>query len=116
MGAKEVAAGAEWLDENFPGWEREIDLGTLDLKSCQDCICGQSLRKLAQEKLWLSGSGYDYALDVLGHSSRWAEEHGFTVLDRFDRTNVQAKWKATESLWRELIKERFSTGNLSDGC
>lgn len=63
MGAKEVAAGAAWLDENHSGWERKIDLGTLNI--------------------------------------RFIIDHGFLSKD-------------DEPLWRDLIKERFSTGNLSD--
>ena len=109
MGAKEVAAGAEWLDENFPGWEREIDLGTLNLNDCQDCVCGQSLRRVAKEAG--AYSGYDYAkslnADTWDHGYIWAETHGFT-------TNNMTGWVALEELWRELIKERFSTGTLSD--
>lgn len=110
MGLKEVLAGSAWLDENFPGWEREIDLGTLDLMSCEDCICGQSLRKQAKENHW--NSGYDYALDELGNSIAWAENHGFTIINKPGGVNA---WRKTEAIWRELIKERFSSGNLSDG-
>lgn len=109
MGAREVAAGAEWLDENFPGWEREIDLGTLNITDCQECICGQSLRKVAAKAgAW---SGYDYA-KVLNSSIgengiKWARSHGFSL-------SIDGDWHELESLWRDLIKERFSTGNLSD--
>jgi hypothetical protein len=108
MGIKEVAAGAAWLDENFPGWEREIDLGTLDMNDCQACICGQSLRQVAKEAG--AHSGYDHAkalnADDWGTGYFWAENHGFTCRD--------GKWYALEELWSNLIKERFSSGNLSD--
>lgn len=109
MGIKEVAAGAAWLDENFPGWEREIDLGTFQLDDCHECICGQSLRKFAEEQHIFSG--YDYALR--GRTTRWAEGHGFTILFH-DGVDTQEAWYSTEVMWRELIKERFSSGNLSD--
>ena len=112
MGASEVAAGAAWLDENFPGWEREIDLGTLNLNDCQECICGQSLRKYVTDIVF---SGYDFALSIIVGSTNdvwsnrfdalhWATEHGFYPKDQ----------TSDEALWRELIKERFSSGNLSD--
>ena len=114
MGAKEVATGAAWLDENFPGWEREIDLGELDIENCSLCICGQSLRKFVVNGL----TGYDIALAVshgLAESKfrnralrfNWANEHGFYARNFMHATTL-------ESLWRDLIKERFSTGNLSD--
>ena len=103
MGAKEVAAGAEWLDEVSPGWEREIDLGKLNIHNRCACICGQSLAKFVIDK-W--STGYEYALRVAGTNGsrqgwKWAIDHGFDL-------------EENEPLWRELIKERFSTGNLSD--
>lgn len=111
MGAKEVAAGAAWLDEVKPGWEREIDLGTLDLTQCHHCVCGQSLRDVAEDAGVFSG--YDYARLLATGSSFsnaswiWAVEHGFSARD-------DDEWVYNEALWVELIKERFSTGNLSD--
>lgn len=93
MGVKEVAAGAEWLDANFPGWEREIDLGTLELQSCTNCILGQGLRSL------YGMNGY-YRIDS-EYGDEWIDSHGFF-------------YPEDESFWSELIKERFSTGNLSD--
>lgn len=115
MGASEVAAGATWLDENFPGWEREIDLGTLDIEDCSACICGQSLAKYVVGRL----TGYDVALAAaIGTNAdrfttrrmaiEWAREHGFYVDGGRDNE------LAIEGIWRDLIKERFSSGNLSD--
>lgn len=39
--AQRVRNGAEWLDENRPGWVNEIDLGRLELTSPCLCILGQ---------------------------------------------------------------------------
>lgn len=36
-----VARGAAWLDEKYPGWFLKIDLGTLDLSRCTQCVLGQ---------------------------------------------------------------------------
>ena len=102
MGAKEVAAGAAWLDEVSPGWEREIDLGTLKISDCYNCVLGQSLRKVAAKEGY--ESGYHYGTDALSGTrfiASWAYDHGFLV-------------ERDEALWVELLKERFSTGNLSD--
>ena len=105
MGASEVAKGAAWLDENFPGWEREIDLGTLNINDSCNCVLGQSLAKYIPVTRAETGYefGTSYAYDY-GHTddvAMWAFEHGFLS-------------KRDEGVWRDLIKERFSTGNLSD--
>jgi hypothetical protein len=42
-----VANGARWLDENFPGWEKRINIKTLDLENGQSCICGQVFKRKA---------------------------------------------------------------------
>ena len=43
---KEVASGAQMLDSIFPSWYRLIDLETLQLSSCEKCVCGQLGREL----------------------------------------------------------------------
>lgn len=100
---EQVTAGAAWLDENYPGWERKIDLGSLDLRSCSNCVCGQSLRDLAETLNY--ANGYYYAFKSRGF--QWAVDHGFAV-------SIRDGWDELERLWVELIKERFATGNLSD--
>lgn len=119
MGAKEVAAGASWLDENFPGWEREIDLGTLDITSCQECVLGQSLRRFVKDQVLDTGFGigsdklYDqYRKGILTSADELTIRYSFSN----EWHNPGGKGDATinEPLWRELIKERFNTGNLSD--
>lgn len=39
--AVRVARGAAWLDEKYPGWWAKIDLSTLDLSRCTQCVLGQ---------------------------------------------------------------------------
>lgn len=39
--AERVARGAAWLDENYPTWWERIDLATLNIASCSDCVLGQ---------------------------------------------------------------------------
>jgi hypothetical protein len=36
-----VADRARWLDQKVPGWEHRINLDTLDIKSCRNCVLGQ---------------------------------------------------------------------------
>jgi hypothetical protein len=39
--AERVARGAAWLDQKYPQWYAKIDLGTLDLGNCTQCVLGQ---------------------------------------------------------------------------
>lgn len=39
--ATRVARGAAWLDEKYPNWFQAIDLGTLELSDCRQCVLGQ---------------------------------------------------------------------------
>lgn len=103
MGAKEVAAGAAWLDENASGWERKIDLANLDIQDCHRCIIGQSISLAVARGLGLTlnryGTVWGALYDFKGID--WVREYAFAG-------------EENEPLWVELIKERFSTGNLSD--
>lgn len=106
MGIKEVAAGAEWLDENFPGWEWKIDLETLDMANCRECVLGQSLREFVASN---NSSGYGYGCALQDKQMEVGTSEWRLIAYAFvpDGGN-------NEGLWLDLIKERFSTGNLSD--
>src|SRR5215211_4856802 len=41
--AKRVVRGAALLDREAPGWERKIDLPTLDMSSTTACVVGQTV-------------------------------------------------------------------------
>ena len=84
---RHVVAGAAWLDENEPGWERRVDTSLLNIDDPAQCICGQILKN--------GWSG------VNTYSSEWKQNHGF--LDGPDGDQ-----------WITLIKERFDSGILSD--
>jgi hypothetical protein len=100
-----VAIGASWLDKVAPGWERQIDISTLDIRNIHQCICGQ----LFETKDNHSGYGtifYDQDHED-DHSEwfddriKWFNDHGFTHAEYTE-------------LWVALIKNRFDTGTLSD--
>ncbi len=98
-----VAAGAAWLDEHEPGWERRIDLATLDLASSCRCVLGQ----LFAGKVSAHGSGYFWALD---QGLEGTEELGFCAPLVEDHRD----WPSLDEAWIALIKERFACGLLSD--
>jgi hypothetical protein len=102
-----VANGAAWLDEDRPGWESKIDLARLDIASGIDCICGQVFADLASSDHWMSGY-----FAVVGRlppllAAAWVEQRGF--YDSDPETRYQLR-----HFWTLLIKERFSSGLLSD--
>lgn len=113
-----VARGAAWLDSVHPGWERRIDLASLDLADGCRCVLGQ----LATAAVRLPLTGFSAVLDVIeaalaydfeadyDHSDHWAYAHGFLVGGPDD----PAVWAALDDAWIALIKERFATGTLSD--
>lgn len=65
-----VAKGAQFLDEKLPGWHKQLDLETLELASCENCVCGQLGRSL----------GFGYLLQKTGvHMEDYPEEYGFDI-------------------------------------
>lgn len=110
----EVARGAAWLDENHPGWERHIDLSTLDMSNCQHCIVGQALWAFAAKESYEDTAGYFFSgmVDVLPITDPWTvhsdlrspSDHGFDGDD----------YAELEKTWTALLKERFVSGLLSD--
>ncbi len=92
-----VAAGAAWLDANEPGWERRIDLATLEVADGCRCVLAQIMPEHRFYRI----------LARLGLPGSRAIAYGFAT-DRGD-------WEALDETWVALIKERFDTGTLSDG-
>lgn len=91
-----VARGAAWLDENFPGWERRVDLSILDISDPALCICGQVV---PQEMI-------DASKQFTGFGAVTASDSGSSVFGFAGASH--------DDYWVSLIKERFDTGALSD--
>lgn len=92
-----VARGARWLDCEFPGWERKVDVAILDISDPDRCVCGQVI-PLDD----ITGTyGYGKACDMLSTPAR---TYGYGFAESCDGDQ-----------WVTLIKERFNTGALSDG-
>jgi hypothetical protein len=103
-----VAAGAEWLDLWFPGWEHAIDVGTLNLHNTNECICGHVakafvMNELVPKNYWTILDGY------LNGSRDRAIELGFNLWN-FEESE---SWSALTEAWIDLVKTRFDTGTLS---
>lgn len=130
-----VAAGAAFLDQNYPGWEHHIDLGTLNLSLTTHCVLGQIGQVI--------GETMGCHITQKGFLQRWTDgvrgegdTDGFTVISAMHQESIQAADNGLVSLgfdvddheamsykkayaildeaWIALIKERFSSGHLSD--
>lgn len=77
-----VARGAAWLDEKYPGWFNVIDLGTLKLSDCHQCILGQVYTQHVPEQ-----EKDQLIAQVVGKATA-----GLSAYDRAD-------WERGMSLW-----------------
>lgn len=94
--AKKVKAGAELLDERRPGWAKEINLATLNLEECDECIQGQLYGEFQNAA----------ALQQLGVADI---AHGFTL----PFCTSDWDWLFLTELWKQEIIKR--TGETTDG-
>lgn len=59
-----VAAGVEWLDNVRPGWDREVDLTTIDLANACTCVLGQIVvQEVQNHESVISDEWYEDLLD-----------------------------------------------------
>jgi hypothetical protein len=93
-----VAAGAEWMDANAPGWMASIDLNLLDVKSPFKCVLGQVFHRNSNDT-----AGYFYAVDtMLGNETGVAVGLGFqtAAAERVDRYE---ELLLLTQVWRQYI-------------
>lgn len=106
----EVSRGAEWMDQNHPGWERDIDLSTLSMHDCSACIIGQAIWKKTHE---LAGRRvYPVTFFYNIGNPDFHAYYGFSIPVGRGMDNPLI-WGQLEATWEALIKERFSNGTLS---
>lgn len=94
-----VRRGALHLDATVPGWADKVDVGTLDIGSCFDCIIGQLVGPyhllffcddVPEDGSGLARLGLDHV-----PSASWREDHGFTVCgSRGGFASLRAAWVA----------------------
>ena len=70
-GSEDVSRGVALLDEYYPGWRDEIDLGKLNMSSSDNCILGQLYGSYA-DGIYVLWDGYG-----LHHGSACAGGYGF---------------------------------------
>lgn len=109
QGIKDVAFAASWMDENFPGWEREIDLGKFKLMDCEECVLGQVLRDKVKNTQY-GRNGFDFG--VARYSKQF--DYGLITWDQYCSLDRSFATSSYERIWMHLLKERWGSGTLSD--
>jgi hypothetical protein len=94
--AARVVKGVALLDEKRPGWERLINLGTLDIQSGTHCVTAQ----LSGANDWRTG------MNQLGLTLTPYTEHGFRADD--DEACEGEAYPTLNALWRDVIQGRLS--------
>lgn len=117
--AEAIANGAALLDEQFPGWWRQINVGQLQLSDCNLCILGQIYRPLFNELCANAPSPgcrpedpYAVAQEDLELSNYMTTQYGFN-LDYYEAEGCH-DWGMLTDAWIELIKLRFEEDTLDE--
>lgn len=124
MFEEKIAAGASWLDEFKPGWERLIEPATLSLESPCRCVLGQVFHDEAvqatqeeNDDMVDAVNGFDWTLETLNvEFTPWARDHGFSVAAKdfqYDEETYHAAFDRLETEWIDFVKDRFDRGALS---
>ena len=102
--------GAELLDKAMPTWFKKIDLKSLDLADCSNCMCGQlaqhSRAAIVVEELDEGYSGYAAFKGYLARKFGFYEWGGFSY-DHGFLGNSGAEYKRLDTAWERLIRNRL---------
>lgn len=108
--AARIAKGAALLDEKRPGWERLLDLDTLDIRSGDHCVTAQ----LSGVHSWWRGMEM---LDLTEEDDGTYISHGFNAEERHingvrvaDEYDQGAVYDTLNTLWKALITTRLAAG------
>lgn len=82
--------GAELLDREMPGWDKDINLAVLHLNWCDKCVVGQLYE-------WY----YDGLLTLGLRTTNDECEHGFNT-----HSDDDEDWNKLTEEWRDLIASR----------
>jgi hypothetical protein len=97
-----VCRGAAFMDREYPGWERQVDVSILDINDPRSCICGQVIPE-----------GYTKTMELhFGHLFDSNDKFNDEISLSIQRHGFTGGWHS--DYWVELIKERFDSGILSD--
>jgi hypothetical protein len=108
----QVTRGIAWLEEHHPGWRAKLDLSTLNLAHCDQCILGQVFGR----------EGY-YAEETQ-RGSEWLLSHGFragvdmhALLNRFGGltlAHLRNRYRVLQGEWlRQLAEPAIECGAVA---
>lgn len=111
-----VAAGAEFLDKVKPDWWRDIDVGTLSLNSCAECVLGQLYggeTVVVGDVCFVDGFSVGVAKNKLSNTE--IKDYGFSislrdVADGRGSGGYARAYEKLTDLWISLVKERYERG------
>jgi hypothetical protein len=110
--ATRVERGAALLDRHVPGWEKRIDLETLDIASSEFCICGQlankSRAKFVRENLGYPGEGFGVFIEYLDTKRKPKTEMDAVWLNSGRYGFSGRAFSRLTKAWKALIEERVS--------
>lgn len=106
-----VKHGIDWLDENHPGWVNKIDLNTLYMSDCGNCVIGQAVGEYRTSIDKASGTSYA-GFGTNKEATIWAVEHGFEsprVSYYEERSEAPGAYGFDEldALWAEEVTKRL---------
>ena len=113
-----VERGAALLDERRPGWWRDIDMDTLDIRSPCHCILGQMGSLLRDDG---SLSRFGTGLDMVKLQVFQSADYGFdwsgaggadATWDEIHRL-MDAEHAALTVAWRALIESRRAAASVT---
>ena len=84
-----IERGCAWLNENRPGWERMIDLGTTDIRRGSRCVLYQVFGS------YIGGGVIGCGTDNEDTRAEWSRDHGF--LTRYHEDHI------ANTLWTSAI-------------
>ena len=93
-------AGAVLLDAEYPGWAEEIDLDTLDMGDCIECVLGQLYGD------YMDGmAALDPAAAESDEEPAWAVDLGFNFGD------MATEYSDLDRAWRAEITKRLEAAS-----
>ena len=90
---KRIDKGVAWLDKVRPGWEKEIDVETLEMSEMDSCILGQLFGNVRNVEFFLNEN-----------------DHRFTDWDKLEEYGFVSKphkgYDVLQTGWVNMIQER----------
>jgi hypothetical protein len=86
-----VILGAQWLNANYPGWHRKIDMDDFCMSSTCGCVCGQLFHGYSNTPQEAIAQDVSFGFDLpVGRDDGRIEKYAFL-----------------EEVWKEIIESKL---------